>query len=422
MSKKDILFGFIKGSDIYLKGFSDLPDRKIGEVKESEEQSIQYFVNRYETAKSKVDQLAVNITEAENKGSFLMKLIHLREKLKKHDGLGDYLPLFRQLDQLESDLKDLIASNKVRNEDIKTTLLKEFEPFGHVTDWKTATEEILSINDRWLKTGTVNKEKNDEFERLFSQNMQDFFDRRREYVEEKRKVTEIRLRKMQDLIGRVRKINVREPGFNLRDKVDKLRKEWAGIGQVPIRDKKYLEKDFNYKISQLFKDKGPSRTTATTPEELQRNLSLKKELIEKAVELEKNDSFLELQSLQEEWQKIGLIPKEDYKGLTGQFKTLCDRAFEKRFLEQLAQNKDDSYNGKNNREKTRFKIILLKDLLKRDENDLQSFLNNMDKFNRDQKFDKVMSNKLLNQKRKVTVKRQLLNELKNSLNDIPIQH
>lgn len=421
MSKKDILFGFIKGSDIYLKGFLDLPDRQIGEVKESEDESIQYFVNRYEAAKLKVDQLAIDISEAENKGSYLMKLIHLREKLKKHDGLGNYLPLFEQLDQLESDLEDLIASNKVRNEDIKTALLKEFEPFGHVTDWRTATEEILSINDRWLKTGTVNKEKNDEFEALFSQNMQDFFDRKREYVEEKKKVTEIRLRKMQDLIARVRKINIREPSFDLRDEVDKLRSEWAAIGQVPMRDKKYLEKDFNHKISQLFKDRGPSRATTATPQELQRNLILKKELIEKAIVLEKNDSFLELQSLQEEWQKIGLIPKEDYKELTEQFKTLCEKAFEKRFLEQLAQNKDDSYNEKNNREKTRFKIILLKDLLKRDENDLQSFLNNMDKFNRDQKFDKVMNNKLLNQKRKVTVKRQLLNELKNSLNEIPIR-
>ncbi len=421
MTKKDILFGFIKGSDIYLKGFLDLPDRKIGEVKESEEESIQYFVNRYETAQSKVEQLAKDIQEAENKGSYLMKLIHLREKLKSHDGLGDYLPLFEHLDQLESDLENLIASNKVRNEDIKTALLKEFEAFSRVTDWRSATEEILSINDRWLKTGTVNKEKNEEFEKLFSQNMQDFFDRKREYVEEKRKVTEIRLKKMQDLISRVRKINVREPGFNLREEVQKLRNEWSEIGQVPMRDKKYLEKDFNYKITQLFKDRGNPRPSTATPDEQQRNLNRKKELIQKAIELEKNDAFLELQSLQEEWQKIGLIPKEDYKELTEQFKTLCERAFEKRFLEQLAQNKDESYSGKNNREKTRFKIILLKDLLKRDENDLQSFLSNMDKFNRDQKFDKVMNNKLLNQKRKVTVKRQLLNELKNSLNDIPIQ-
>ena len=79
--------------------------------------------------------------------------------------------------------------------------------------------------------------------------------------------------------------------------------------------------------------------------------------------------------------------------LTEEFKTLCEKAFEKRFLEQLAQNKDDSFQTKNNREKTRFKIILLKDLLKRDEKDLQSFLSNMDKFNRAQKFDKIMNNK-----------------------------
>lgn len=421
MIKKDNQFGFIKGNEIYLKGFLDLSDRKIGEVKESEEESIQYFVNRYETAKAKVEQLAIDIKEAENKGSYLMKLIHLRDKLKKHDGLGDYLPLFEQLEQLESDLENLISSNKARNEEMKIALLKEFEGFTHVSDWRTATDDILNIKDRWLKTGAVAKEKNEEFERLFSQNMQEFFDRKREYVDEKKKVTEIRLRKMQDLIGRARRLNPQQPGSNLKDEVEILRKEWSAIGQVPIRDKKYLEKDFNYKISNLFKNRGGARPMTVKPEELQQNLQRKKELILKGVELEKSDSFLELQALQEEWQKIGLIPKEEYKELTEQFKTLCEKAFEKRFLEQLAQNKDDSYKSKNNREKTRFKIILLKDLLKRDEHDLQAFMSNMDQFNRDQKFDKVMNNKLLNQKRKVTVKRQLLNDLKNSLNDISIQ-
>ena len=281
MSKKDIPFGFIKRNEIFLKGFLDLPDRKIGEVKESEEESIQYFVNRYEAAKAKVDQLALDITEAENKGSYLMKLIHLREKLKKQDGLGDYVPLFEKLDQLESDLENLIASNKVRNEEIKTALLKEFEDFSRVTDWKSATEQILSIKDRWLKTGAVSKEKNEEFEQLFTQNMQDFFDRKREYVEEKRKVTEIRFNKMRNLIYRVRKINSQDPGFNLKEEVEKLRKEWTAIGLVPFRDKKYLEKDFNYKISQLFKNRGHIRSSQASPEELEQHLALKKELVSK---------------------------------------------------------------------------------------------------------------------------------------------
>ena len=226
---------------------------------------------------------------------------------------------------------------------------------------------------------------------------------------------------MKDLINSVRSINTHQPGFDLKKTVEELRDEWRKIGQVPIKQKRYFEKDFNYKISQLFKQRRPRIQTNASPQELQRNLEKKRELLSRAIELEKSDSFLELQDIQKEWQQVGLIPKEDYKELTEEFKTTCEKALEKRFLEQYAQNKDQSYENKNNREKTRFKISLLKELLKRDEKDLHSFTENMEKFNRGQKFDKIMNNKLLNQKRKVNVKRQLLSELKNALDDIQIQ-
>jgi len=421
MSKKEIPFGFIQGNEIYLKGYLDQEDRRIGEIKENEDDSIKYFSNRFELIKAKVAQLEADVTSAENKGSYLMKLMHFREKLKSHDGLGDYVPLFEKLDELESSLRELIAVNRVRNEEIKTALLKEFEEFSRVVDWKEATEKILNIKDRWLKTGAVEKTLNQEFEDKFTSAMQDFFDRKREYVEEKRKVTEIRTIKYRSLIDSARRINPNDPGTNLKVEVEKLRDEWRAVGWIPSRDKKFLEKDFNYKISNLFKQRSRPPYEPVSEEELNKNLIAKQALLERAIELEKSDSFLELQQVQEEWQRIGLIPKESYKELTESFKTLCEKALEKRFLEQLAENKDSAYTSKNNREKTRFKISLLKDLLRRDEKDLQSFLNNMDKFNTGQKFDKVMSNKLLNQKRKVAVKRLLLHELKASLDEVHIQ-
>ena len=421
MAKKEIPFGYISEKDIYLTGFLDFPDRRIGEVKQSEEESIQYFTDRFQSITDKVDSLESDIEAAENKGSYLMKLVHLREKLKKHDGLGDYVPLFDRLDLLESQLEELISANRVRNEEIKTALLGEFENFKKVIDWREATEQILDIKERWLKTGAVEKSKNEDFEKQFSDSMQDFFDRKRAYVEEKKKVIEIRLGKMKSLIDQVRRINTHEPGFNLKRTVEDLRDQWRKVGQVPMRDKRYLEKDFNYKISQLFKQRRPRIQATASPQELRENLEKKKSLLERAIQLEKDDQFHELQEVQKSWQQIGLIPKEDYKELTEKFKTVCEKALEKRFLEQYAQNKDQSYETKNNREKTRFKIILLKELLKRDEKDLHSFSENMDKFSRGQKFDKIMNNKLLNQKRKVYVKKQLLNELKNSLNDIQIQ-
>jgi hypothetical protein len=62
---------------------------------------------------------------------------------------------------------------------------------------------------------------------------------------------------------------------------------------------------------------------------------------------------------------------------------------------------------------------LIRDLLVRDEQDLQTYQENLDRLNATkQAFDKMLHNKYLNQKRKVIVKRQLLQELKVSLDQI----
>ncbi|HAI77155.1 MAG TPA: DUF349 domain-containing protein, partial [Microscillaceae bacterium] len=94
-------FGYVQDGKVFLKGFLSYPDRQIGVVKESEEASIKYFENRFNIAKQKVENLRNLVEDNQNKGSYLMKLIHMRKYLADFDGLGDYKALFDQLDQIE---------------------------------------------------------------------------------------------------------------------------------------------------------------------------------------------------------------------------------------------------------------------------------------------------------------------------------
>ncbi len=83
-------YAYIKDGKVFLKGYLDMPDRQIGEVKRTEEEAFQYFINRYQIAVNKVSQLESEITEAQNKGSFLTKLTQLRKRLLNFDGIGDF--------------------------------------------------------------------------------------------------------------------------------------------------------------------------------------------------------------------------------------------------------------------------------------------------------------------------------------------
>ena len=47
-------YAYIKDGKVFLKGYLDMPDRQIGEVKRTEEEAFQYFINRYQIAVNKV--------------------------------------------------------------------------------------------------------------------------------------------------------------------------------------------------------------------------------------------------------------------------------------------------------------------------------------------------------------------------------
>src|SRR5690606_39921156 len=176
-------YGYIKEGKVYLKGFLNQEDRVIGEVKEDEASTIKYFEDRFKVVQEKVDQLKKDIEENQNKGSFLMKLIHLKESLKRYDALGDFVPLIEELNQLEAYLEEIIQSNRKRNLEIKKELIKEAESLMNSTDWKKTSEDFKNLKLRWIKTGPVDKELEDEINEPFNAAINTFFENRKNYFD-----------------------------------------------------------------------------------------------------------------------------------------------------------------------------------------------------------------------------------------------
>ena len=177
-------YGYIKDNKVYLKGFLGKADREIGEVKEDEASTIAYFEDRFEQIKEKVEKLKSDIQENQNKGSFLMKLIHLRDSLYESDALGDFIPLIEELNQQEEYLNEIIQANRAKNLEVKKALILEAESMKDDTDWKATTEFYKDLKMRWIKTGPVEKEIQEEIETQFNDAVQHFFENRRHFFEE----------------------------------------------------------------------------------------------------------------------------------------------------------------------------------------------------------------------------------------------
>lgn len=124
-------FGYIKDGKVFLKGFLGRPDRVIGEVKEDEASTLLYFEARFGQVQEKVAKLIEAIQENQNKGSFLMRLIHLRESLFASDALGDFVPLIDSLNEQEAYLSQIIQGNRSKNLEVKLALIEEAKALQH---------------------------------------------------------------------------------------------------------------------------------------------------------------------------------------------------------------------------------------------------------------------------------------------------
>ncbi len=448
---KEHKYGFFQDGKIYRKGFLDYPDKVIGEVRTSEEATLKYFEDRFEIAKKKVETLEHEITEAENKGSYLMKLIHLRVFLGQFDGLGDFLPLYDKLDQLEVQLRELITINRQKNLEIKRALLEEGHQAKDIESLEESSEKLEEIKQKWIKTGSVEKEFEEEIENEFSAILKHLFERKKEnYLRRKAEVEE-KVKKYELILSLADKLRFEKDKAVAMRQLRTLREDWKQVGMIPKMQMNTLWRRFKYINDYIFRkgrpegsSSGPrpynssSRGTYDAssrgsydpsrrrfpPRESQRgnvdmegNIKKMEQLIYLVEQLKgasDDHAVSEVKKFQKIWSDTGKVPPEKFKELGGKFFSLCDEILESAFLEKLASAGVD-YHLKTDYEKAKYKIRLLYDSINRDEKELDTLMSGLPRLGPDQKLDKTIALKISSKKRKIRIKKKMLVDLKKSV-------
>jgi hypothetical protein len=416
-------YGYIREGKVYLRGFMGYPDRQIGEVKQSEEASVAYFRDRFETARQKVEELYRLVDEAQNKGSYLMKLLHLRQYLIEFDGLGDYPALLHKLDELETELRKTIVVNRARNLEIKQALLQEAEILAASTDWKETTEKFKELKGKWIKTGAVDKEYEEEIENKFDSIVNGFFDRRKAFFEEKNKITRFRVAKYEDLARQAIQLQDSTDWESTAGKFKKLQEQWKKVGKIPKTHAGEFWNDFKKANDHFFelykKAKGISGTYVrrVDPKKLaQENLTNEAESLVQSADIIKAAD--RAKQLLMEWKNIGLLPKQQDRQLSERFRAACDKIFELNYLMRVVKRKHFFFEKKSLADQLQIKVTIMSDLIRKDKMELDTYEGNVDgmnMMNKSQTMDKLVVSKLNIQKRKISVKELLLNQFKAEL-------
>ncbi|GAA0878941.1 hypothetical protein GCM10009119_19090 [Algoriphagus jejuensis] len=408
-------YGYIRDSKVYLKGFLGRDDREIGEVKEDEASTISYFEARFEQIKDKVAKLKSDIEENQNKGSFLMKLIHLRDSLYETDALGDFLPLINTLNEQETFLNEIIQVNRSKNLEVKKALILEAEAMRDDTDWKPTAEFFKELKMRWIKTGPVEKEIHEELEAEFNDSIQTFFENRRHFYEGMALQAEENIKVYEALVLQARDAHDL-PDAKMAFEISKrIQKEWKEAGKVPAEKRQPLWDEFSKLNNRIFSrykrtlNPGPSMH----PREVMRKIETMVDELKKMAHLPTGYGVTtRAKAIQEEWKKLPAHKPKEATLPSRSYQFFMDIIFEKAFLEKLAHGKHSGFDTMPLPEQNQIKSGILKDLLHRDQSELDTMQNNSENFRvQTPDFEMMMRKKLSGLKRKVDVKNYILKQL-----------
>lgn len=414
-------YAYIKEGQVFRKGFRDFPDKQIGEIKTDEAESIAYFQNKYGLAVEKVEMLEKEVEAAENKGSFLMRLIHLKEHLTRFDAIGDFDALYTRLENLEEQLKTLIASNRVNNLTIKRKLIAEAEALEGSENWKEDTEKFKDLKNRWIKTGNVEKEYEEELNHRFSSIVDVFFAKRQAFYKEQHRQIQNKLFQLKQILKKAR-ASARKPSYAAINELRMLQEEWKRVGKVPNKATRALSKEFEEICNKALKQNG-GFTRNREEGEVTEIIKEKERMIEKAkmlstIQAPSAAHIEEVYALQSAWKQKKIIPQEQNKALAKAFYNACNLVLERSFIINLAQEKFKDFSELSTHEKLKIKIQLTGDLLARDERELRTFQENLEKVNTSANDTNKLVNARFNQQvRKVFIKKKLLEAFKKEVKE-----
>lgn len=413
-------FGFCKDGKVYIKPYLNFPEREIGFVRESEEQSLQYFIDRFDLAKSKVEKLVNEVETAQNKGSFLTKAVQMKSYLINFDGLGDFKPLLAEVDRLEVLLTDLIKVNQEKNLEIKKALLQDIAMV-------VAKEDIIEENDtmkelrlKWLKTGPVDKSFQEEIEKEFQQLMDDYYEKRKIAYEEKNRLIDEKLELLQNFVEKVNQYRKADNMDEFVEEVKEMQKTWKTISGIPPKKQAKLWKNFK-KSTEMYFDKYNRLKGIDVKPRIDPRLQ---ELVGMTGELEvkfrnqsqMNETAALAKSYLVKWKDISANVRNLDRNLAERFRNICDKIFEMNYLLRVISYRHADLDSKPRIEQLKIMINQMDYMTKKEKSELDMFLREVSQDGTIE--DRPVQSKINVQKRKIQIKEILLTSFKAELDSL----
>ncbi len=260
-----------------------------------------------------------------------------------------HIEMFYDFLHLNRELRDLDFK---RNLEEKEKIAERAEALENVADLNAAFQELQTLHKIWKEDiGPVDKEYRQAIWDRFSNATKALHNRQQDYYAELEKTYEVNLANKIKIIEAIKAIttNVSKTHKGLQQQIkeiEQLRDLFFKAGKVPqkVNDKTWTSfkesvRDFNRKKNLFYKDQ---------KQEQQDNLDKKRALLELALALKDSEDMAmatsEMKRIQNEWKKIGHVPRKFSDQIWKQFKDACNHYFERYHASKNEAKKEEQEN------------------------------------------------------------------------------
>ena len=235
------------------------------------------------------------------------------------------------------------------NLDQKNKIIARVEELVNDTDINKAFRELQDLHKIWKEDiGPVSREHREEVWNKFSELTKQMHDKREVLFESLRGKENENLEKKKEIVARIQalaieKVNSHNAWLNQVEKVEAARNEFFTAGKVPseVNEETWASfknavRDFNVLKNSFYKDIKKDQSD---------NLTKKQALVAKAKELQESTDFVAttplMKQIQEDWKKIGHVPRKFSDSLWTEFRGACNSYFEKLKEQKTEENPEE---------------------------------------------------------------------------------
>ena len=326
-------FGRVENDGTVLVKMPDGSEKQVGQWAAGDpNDGLTFFIRKFDEIENEISLTLQRLKEGKGNAEAAFKLIErVKTNLENPTFVGDLSVLSTKVEELQviaavkkAEFSAAKAIAKEKAMEKRNQLVAEAENLINSKQWKVTTQRFKEIVEEWKKLPHGTKSEEQILWKRFSSARSAFDKTRRQYFSTLEAGRKEANKVKAEIVSQAKAIADSKDWSDTANKFRNLMVKWKAAPILDRKEEQKLWKDFKVAQDVFF----AARTTALSvlDEEHTKNLAAKKLLAEKAEKIlpitDMKSARQALKPIQEEWSKIGHVPRKDKDQIESRLKAV----------------------------------------------------------------------------------------------------